>query len=38
MIELWCGKSENQWEHGKLAPSCGNCSRILPTLACRAPK
>lgn len=38
MIELWCGKSENQWEHGKLAPSCGNCSRILPTLACQAPK
>jgi hypothetical protein len=38
MIELWCGAAQGQWDHGRLAVSCGNCSRILPTLACRAPK
>jgi hypothetical protein len=37
MLELWCGKSENDWSHAKFAPSCGKCRRILPTLACRAP-
>lgn len=37
MIELWCGASQGAWVHGALAVSCGNCSRILPTLACRAP-
>ena len=36
MIELWCGASQGKWEHGAFAVSCGNCSRILPTLACRA--
>lgn len=38
MIELWCGASQGKWEHGAFAVSCGNCSRILPTLACRAPQ
>lgn len=37
MIELWCGASQGQWEHGAHAVSCGNCRRILPTLACRSP-
>jgi hypothetical protein len=38
MIVLWCGLAQGQWTHGALAASCTNCSRILPTLACRAPK
>jgi hypothetical protein len=38
MIELWCGASQGSWVHGAFAVSCGNCSRILPTLACRAPR